>query len=73
MLKDGDPIVIRRVANGFVVEPLALAGEGFLLSDMIVFNDLGFVAGNRDDSTVPYLLGFIAAHFTTQGQEGGRE
>ena len=63
MNKD-EPIVIRRTGNGYIVSPLCASHIAVSDTDTLVFNDMGYSGGNRDDGNVPYLLRFIEQHFS---------
>jgi hypothetical protein len=58
-IKNGESIVIHKVENGYIVE--ALEDD---MDRVLVFNDMGYASGTRDDSNVPALLKFIEQHFS---------
>lgn len=59
----GIEITIRKVGNGFEVTPYRPQSTYCLGDEVMVFNDMGYFGGNRDDGSVPSLLQFIEQHF----------
>lgn len=71
MIKKGEPIVIQRTENGYVVRPEYRQDELIDPGSWLVFNDMGVPAG--DDGGVPSLLKYIDEHFTALGKEASRD
>lgn len=64
MLEKKQTIVVERVGNGFHVMPLMDSGGMMALSDVYVFQDMGYASAARDhQDQKDTLLGFIAQHF----------
>lgn len=64
MQKD-DALVIERVANGYTVRPLAGRGDVVCVTDIMVFQMMGYASGPGEYiKTEDTLLGFLAQHFT---------
>jgi len=64
VIKKGEPIVIERAENGYIVRPVYQSYNGLIdPSSWLVFNDMG-VAWKRGDGGVPTLLKYIDEHFT---------
>lgn len=61
MIKKGEPIVIQRTENGYIVRPPYQPNELIDPSSWLVFNDMGAVLG---PDGVPTLLKYIDDHFS---------
>lgn len=59
------PVIIERVGNGYQVRPMYGAGDSVCLTDVLVFQDMGYAGAARDHQKITdTLLGWIEAHFT---------
>lgn len=67
MIKKGEPIVIQRTENGYVVRTEYRQNELIDPSSWLVFNDMGATC-QRDDGGVPSLLKYIDEHFTAPSE-----
>lgn len=64
MRKD-ESIAIERTANGYQVRLLSGNGNMICISEIMVFQTMGYASGPGDGiKTDDTLLGFIANHFT---------
>lgn len=64
MQKD-EPLVIERVANGYQVRPMSGQAMCVCISDIMVFQLMGYASGPGEGvKTEDTLLGFIEDHFT---------
>lgn len=68
MIKKGEPIVIQRTENGYVVRREYRQNELIDPGSWLVFNDMGVACQQRDDGGVPSLLKYIDEHFTAPGR-----
>ena len=73
MIKKGEPIVIQRTENGYVVRPEYRQDELIDPGSWLVFNDMGVACQQRDDGGVPSLLKYIDEHFTALGKNAVEE
>lgn len=62
-IKPGEPVIIRKVANGYMIEPLGIPTCVPPLTQVMVFNEMGWASAPGDSSLQPCLLKFIEAHF----------
>jgi hypothetical protein len=63
-MNKNDTVVIRKVGNGFIVEPWGPPHIAMAISEMLVFNEMGFASGVGESGSTPCLLKFIEGHFT---------
>lgn len=64
MIKKGEPIVIERAENGYIVRPAYQRDAGLIdPSSWLVFNDMGR-AWKLVDGGGPTLLKYVDEHFT---------
>lgn len=63
-MNPNDSVTIERVANGWQVWVFHPGSACYSISDVMVFQDMGFASAARDgQKTEDSLLGFIEAHF----------
>lgn len=58
-----EPLVIEKVANGWQVRA---RGALICMLDVMVFQDMGYAAGDGVRPTETTLLGFIEKHFRSE-------
>lgn len=63
-------VIVERVGNGYQVRPMYGNGEMVCVSDILVFQEKGFVSTARDYQPVEAtLLGWLDQHFTEAKQK----
>lgn len=62
-MKTGETITIRRVGNGFIVEPESHRDRVYPPDEVLVFNDLGHALPEHSVVESSSLTVFIAEHF----------
>ena len=66
-MRDGETITIRKVHNGFIVEPERPAHIMADIPAILVFNEMGYASSPGDSVALPCLLKFIEQHFADGG------
>lgn len=63
-MKNGEAVTIKKIGNGYIVEPAYRDKEASVLESMLAFQDMGYASSARDNQLIEQtLLGFIEKHF----------
>ena len=63
-VKNGEAVTIKKIGNGYIVEPACSDKETFGAESILAFQDMGYASTARDNQLIEQtLLGFIEKHF----------
>lgn len=58
-------MIIERAGNGYILRPLTKPGDMYSISEVMVFQDKGFVSASRDNQRIEdTLFGWLDRHFS---------
>lgn len=63
-MNKGDSITLRKVANGWTIEPECIPAKLMVYQEIHVFQKMGYASGDETAIGDKTLLGWIEAHFT---------